>query len=91
MDKFSIQYQVNHSAISDTLIAIAYGGQFAGYLSISDQIKPDAIKAVAELKKAQYKTTMLSGDKTAVVKEVAQKIGIENAFGDLLPEDKVEK
>ena len=39
MDKFNIQYQVNHSAISDTLIAIAYGGQFAGYLSISDQIK----------------------------------------------------
>ncbi|OPB97878.1 heavy metal translocating P-type ATPase [Elizabethkingia occulta] len=91
MDKFNIQYQVNHSAISDTLIAIAYGGQFAGYLSISDQIKPDAIKAVAELKKLNIKTTMLSGDKTAVVKEVAQKIGIENAFGDLLPEDKVEK
>lgn len=91
MDKFSIQYQVNHSAISDTLIAIAYGGQFAGYLSISDQLKPDAIKAVAELKKLNIKTTMLSGDKTAVVKEVAQKIGIENAFGDLLPEDKVEK
>ncbi|MDV3628370.1 cadmium-translocating P-type ATPase [Elizabethkingia anophelis] len=91
MDKFSIPYQVNHSAISDTLIAIAYGGQFAGYLSISDHIKPDAIKAVAELKKLNIKTTMLSGDKTAVVKEVAQKIGIENAFGDLLPEDKVEK
>jgi len=91
MDKFNIQYQVNHSAISDTLIAIAYGGQFAGYLSISDQIKPDAIKAVAELKKLNIKTTMLSGDKTAVVKEVAQKIGIENAFGDLLPEAKVEK
>ncbi|WJJ99811.1 heavy metal translocating P-type ATPase [Elizabethkingia anophelis] len=91
MDKFNILYQVNHSAISDTLIAIAYGGQFAGYLSISDQIKPDAIKAVAELKKLNIKTTMLSGDKTAVVKEVAQKIGIENAFGDLLPEDKVEK
>ncbi|KUY31511.1 heavy metal translocating P-type ATPase [Elizabethkingia ursingii] len=91
MDKFNIQYQVNHSAISDTLIAIAYGDQFAGYLSISDQIKPDAIKAVAELKKLNIKTTMLSGDKTAVVKEVAQKIGIENAFGDLLPEDKVEK
>ncbi|AQX02389.1 heavy metal translocating P-type ATPase [Elizabethkingia anophelis] len=91
MDKFSIPYQVNHSAISDTLIAIAYGGQFAGYLSISDQIKPDAIKAVAELKKLNIKTTMLSGDKTAVVKEVAQKIGVENAFGDLLPEDKVEK
>ncbi|HFK5509664.1 TPA: heavy metal translocating P-type ATPase [Elizabethkingia anophelis] len=91
MDKFSIPYQVNHSAISDTLIAIAYGGQFAGYLSISDQIKPDAIKAVAELKKLNIKTTMLSGDKIAVVKEVAQKIGVENAFGDLLPEDKVEK
>ncbi|MCL1678919.1 cadmium-translocating P-type ATPase [Elizabethkingia miricola] len=91
MDKFSIPYQVNHSAISDTLIAIAYGGQFAGYLSISDQIKPDAIKAVAELKKLNIKSTMLSGDKTAVVKEVAQKIGIENAFGDLLPEDKVER
>ncbi|OPC00861.1 cadmium-translocating P-type ATPase [Elizabethkingia meningoseptica] len=91
MDKFNIPYQVNHSALSDTLIAIAYDGKFAGYLSISDQIKPDAAKAVAELKKLNVKTTMLSGDKTAVVKEVAEKIGVENAFGDLLPEDKVEK
>ncbi|MHA7610034.1 heavy metal translocating P-type ATPase [Elizabethkingia meningoseptica] len=91
MDKFKIPYQVNHSALSDTLIAIAYDGKFAGYLSISDQIKPDAAKAVAELKKLNVKTTMLSGDKTAVVKEVAEKIGVENAFGDLLPEDKVEK
>lgn len=91
MDKFNIPYQVNHSVLSDTLIAIAYDGKFAGYLSISDQIKPDAAKAVAELKRLNVKTTMLSGDKTAVVKEVAEKIGIENAFGDLLPEDKVEK
>ncbi len=91
MEKFAIPHHVNHTAVSDTLIAMAYDGKFAGYLTISDQIKDDAAHTVAELKKLGIKTTMLSGDKSSVVLEVAQKLGITNAFGDLLPEDKVNK
>lgn len=91
MEKFAIPHHVNHTAVSDTLIAMAYDGKFAGYLTISDQIKEDAAQTVAELKKLGIKTTMLSGDKSSVVLEVAKKLGITNAFGDLLPEDKVNK
>ncbi len=91
MEKFNIAHQIEHSTISDTLVAIAVDGKFAGYLTIADHIKDDADYAVNELKKLGVSITMLSGDKTAVVKEVAAKIGITNAFGDLLPEDKVNK
>lgn len=91
MEKFDIQHSVNHKEVSDTLIAVAVDGQFAGYITISDQIKEDSSSAVTTLQKMGIKVTMLSGDKQVVVKEVADKIGIINAFGDLLPEDKVNK
>jgi len=91
MEKFGIKNNVNHSTFSETLIALAFDGKFAGYITISDQIKEDASKAISELKKLGVKTTMLSGDKSAVVHEAAKKLNIKNAFGDLLPEDKVNK
>ncbi len=91
MDKFTIPYTIDHQSVADTLIAIAYDGKFAGYLTISDKIKEDAQTTVEALKKLGVKVTMLSGDKTAVVEEVAKQIGITDYFGDLLPEDKVNK
>lgn len=91
MEKFGIQLQINHQNVSDTLIAIAYDGKFVGYVSISDKIKAGALETVQKLKNLGVKTTILSGDKTEVVQEVAQNIGIQNYFGDLLPEDKVTK
>ncbi|MFN3019714.1 heavy metal translocating P-type ATPase [Chryseobacterium sp. TY3] len=91
MDKFGIRYNVDHSQFVETLIAIALDGKFVGYITISDKIKEDAAKAISELKKLNIKSTMLSGDKSAVVKSVAEKLSIDNAFGDLLPEDKVSK
>ena len=54
-------------------------------------MKEDAQEAVNKLHSMDVKTTMLSGDKSSVVKFVADKLGIDNAFGDLLPEDKVNK
>lgn len=91
MDKFNIQYDVNPNDIVETLIAIAYEGKFAGYLTIADSIKEDAAETVQKLQSLGVKVTMLSGDKATVVKAVAAKLGIPNAFGDLLPEDKVNK
>ncbi|MBS1925360.1 MAG: cadmium-translocating P-type ATPase [Bacteroidetes bacterium] len=91
MDKFSINYDIDPASIVYTLIAIAYDKKFAGYLTIADSIKEDAQDAVNKLHSMNVKTTMLSGDKSTVVKFVADKLGIDNAFGDLLPEDKVNK
>ncbi len=91
MDKFSIRYGIDPGAIVYTVIAVAYGGKFVGYLTIADSIKEDAEVAIDRLKSLGVKTTMLSGDKSTVVKFVAEKLGILNAFGDLLPEDKVNK
>lgn len=91
MDKFDIQYDVDPSSIVYTLIAIAYDKKFAGFITIADSIKEDAKITVENLHKMNVKATMLSGDKSNVVKFVAKEIGIDNAFGDLLPEDKVNK
>lgn len=87
--KFGITYDVDPATIVYTTIAIAYGGVFAGYITIADQIKEDAQKAIDRLNLMNVKTTMLSGDKSNVVQHVAKQLGIQNAFGDLLPEDKV--
>ena len=91
MDKFSIQYDIDPASIVYTLIAIAYDKIFIGYLTIADSIKEDAQITIDKLKALGVKTTMLSGDKSTVVKFVADKLGIANAYGDLLPEDKVNK
>ena len=91
MDKFSIAYDIDPTTIVYTLIAVAYDKKFTGYLTIADSIKEDAQITIDKLKALGIKTTMLSGDKDNVVQFVAQKLGITNAFGDLLPEDKVNK
>ncbi|WP_223598498.1 heavy metal translocating P-type ATPase [Chryseobacterium sp. GVT01B] len=91
MDKFNISYDINHANIVYTVIAVAYDKKFAGYITIADSIKEDAKETVDNLHKMKVKATMLSGDKGTVVKYVADQLGIDNTFGDLLPEDKVNK
>ena len=91
LDKFNINYNVDPNAVVYTTIAIAYDNKFAGYLTIADEIKADAQEAVSKLKALGVKVTMLSGDKANVVQFVADKLGIPNSYGDLLPEDKVNK
>lgn len=73
------------------MVAIAFDGRFAGYLTISDQLKPDAADAVLLLRRQNIETTLLSGDKSVVARQVAEEVGIDQAYGDLLPEDKVNK
>lgn len=91
MDKFAIAYDVEPSAIVYTTIAVAYDGHFVGYITIADTIKEDAGRSVSQLHQLGVKVTMLSGDKTTVVKYVADQLKIDRAYGDLLPEDKVNK
>ncbi|MCL2289530.1 MAG: cadmium-translocating P-type ATPase [Bacteroidetes bacterium] len=91
MDKFAITYDVDPNTIIYTVIAVAYDKKFVGYITIADSIKEDAKFTIDKLKALNVKSIMLSGDKSTIVKFVAEKLGIKNAFGDLLPEDKVNK
>ncbi|WP_294199988.1 heavy metal translocating P-type ATPase [uncultured Chryseobacterium sp.] len=89
MDASGIRYDLNPDNIIYTVVAVAYDKKFVGYLTIADSIKADAKFTIDQLKSLGIKTTMLSGDKSSVVKYVADTLGIQNAHGDLLPEDKV--
>jgi len=89
--KFNIQYPVDIEKVVDTIVVVAINDKYAGYITIADEIKEDAKQAIDSLHKLGIKTVMLSGDKQSVVDQVAKELGIDNAFGDLLPEGKVEK
>lgn len=91
MDKFQITYDIDPTSIVYTTIAVAYDHQFIGYITIADRIKSDAAQAINRLKKLNVNTIMLSGDKNSVVQNVAKQLAIPLAYGDLLPEDKVNK
>lgn len=91
LEKYGVPYPADLAGVPYTVIAMAKDGRFAGHLTIADQIKEDAGAAVRQLHRLGVKTTMLSGDKSAVVKMVAGALGIDDAYGDLLPEDKVNK
>lgn len=90
MRKLHIEYKDCHQA--GTVIHMAVGGSYAGHIVISDIEKPTAKKAIAELKRAGVKkTVMLTGDASAVAEQVAGDLGIDEAYSELLPGDKVEQ
>mgnify|MGYP000285872283 CR=1 FL=1 len=91
LKKFNVTYDVSLESIVDTIVVVAINNKYAGYITIADEIKEDAAEAIQEMHKLGIKTVMLSGDKQSVVTKVAEVLGIDNAFGDLLPENKVEK
>ncbi len=91
LKKFNVDYPIEIEKIIDTIVVVAINNKYAGYITIADEIKEDAAQAVKDMHSLNIKTVMLSGDKQSVVDEVAKKIGIDEAYGDLLPEGKVEK
>jgi Cd2+/Zn2+-exporting ATPase len=91
MKKMNVPIPADVEDITDTIVTVAVDGRFAGYITIADEIKEDAKEAVDALHAMNVKTTMLSGDKQSVVDKVAAVLKIDKAFGDLLPEHKVEK
>lgn len=91
LKKFNVAYDSQIDQEADTIVVIAIDNKYAGYILIADQIKEDAKQTISDLAKLNILTVMLSGDKQSVVDKVAKAIGIDQAFGNLLPEHKVEK
>lgn len=75
-----------------TVVYLARDGVFAGTIVISDAVKEHAAQAIRDLKQAGVKrTVMLTGDRKAVGEAVAEKLGLDEVFTELLPADKVEQ
>ena len=75
-----------------TIIHMAIDGKYAGHIVISDVIKPHSGEAVRQLKKAGVRrTVMLTGDAEKVADQVAETLGLDEVYSELLPADKVEK
>lgn len=75
-----------------TVVHVAVDGEYTGYIVIGDVIKEDAVKAISELKAQKVKRiVMLTGDAKSVAESVALSLGIDEAYGGLLPADKVKK
>lgn len=91
LKKFNIDFDKEIENIVETIVVIAVNNKYAGYITIADEIKDDALQAIKDMHSLNIKTVMLSGDKQTVVDKVAQILSIDNAFGNLLPENKVEK
>ncbi len=90
MKKLGISYMDCHSM--GTIVHMAVDGKYAGHILISDLIKPHAAQAIAELKRAGVKkTVMLTGDAKNVAEQVAEELGIQEVHSELLPADKVAK
>ena len=90
MKRLGMSYQECHHV--GTVIHMAVDGRYEGHILISDILKPHAKEAIAELKKAGIKkTVMLTGDSKRVADQVAKELGIEEVYSELLPADKVSK
>jgi Cd2+/Zn2+-exporting ATPase len=90
MKRDGLDYDDEIDAIKETTILFSLNNRYAGYLVIADKIKEDAALAIEQLYRLGVKNTVvLSGDKSAIVSDVASQLKIKESYGDLLPENKV--
>jgi Zn2+/Cd2+-exporting ATPase len=90
-NKFNVPYPSEIDSVADTLVVVSINNTYAGYITIADEIKEDSSQTIKALHQLNIKTVMLSGDKQPVVDAVSKTLGLDEAYGDLLPEGKVEK
>lgn len=86
----NIDVPTETDSIVESIVLVAIDNKFAGYVVIADELKEDAKETITTLHKVGIKNIMmLSGDKDSITQQVARELGIENAKGGLLPEDKL--
>ena len=88
MEKIGAAWHKCHK--SGTILHVAINGEYAGHIVISDALKPNSKKAIAELRKnGVRKTVMLTGDMKPVAERVGEELGMDSVYSELLPQDKV--
>jgi heavy metal translocating P-type ATPase len=75
---------------TDSEVFVAQDGQFMGTLVVADMLRPEATKAIQDLKSMGLKTVLLTGDSKTVAEDIGRKLGVDEIAAELLPEDKLE-
>lgn len=86
LDRHGVAYPKELKGVAGTLVAVAEGRRFCGYILLGDTLKADAHAAIAGLR--SLRTEILSGDKQQLVTKIASELGVSTGLGDLLPQDK---
>jgi Cd2+/Zn2+-exporting ATPase len=91
-DRLLHRENISHDTckVSGTVVHVAVDHKYAGYITISDQVKDDAAQAIQTLNQMGIKTIMLTGDNKGVAADVAGRLGLSSYVAELLPEGKVE-
>ncbi len=90
MNRLSIAYREAENILG-TVVYVAVDNEYRGYIIIADEIKEDAARAIADLKAARVKqTVMLTGDIKPIGEKVASQLGLDKVYTELLPGDKVQ-
>ena len=82
---------LNATKPGETLVYVGRNKTVLGALSVADQLRSEAIQAVDDLKRQGYRTLLLSGDSSEVAAAIGAQLGVHEAIGNLLPEQKLEK
>lgn len=92
MDSHKIEIPSETDLVIESIVMIAIDGEFSGYVTIADELKDDAHQAIQQLRELGIKNIiMLSGDKASLTEQIGRELGLEEAIGGLLPEDKLNK
>ena len=92
MESNEIQVPLETENIVESIVMIAIDGKFSGYVTIADELKDDAHIAIEQLRKLGIKNIiMLSGDKSSLTEKIGKELGLQEAIGGLLPEEKLKK
>jgi len=90
MEQFNVSVPTETDDIVESIVMVSIDGQFAGYVTIADELKEDAKQSIQQIRNVGIQDIiMLSGDKDSITQKVAQELGIDKAKGGLLPEDKL--
>ena len=91
LSRFGVKVPVVEGNVG-TIVYCSIKGEYAGCLTLADVLRDDALPAIKSLKRLGIrKMVMLSGDKQDIVCKFANELGLDQAFGELLPEDKVKR
>lgn len=89
LKKFNISYNIEIDNIVSSIVVFAVNNKYTGYITIADEIKEDSAQLVKALHTKKVRSVMLSGDKEQIVDQTAKELGIDIAYGGLLPQDKL--
>src|SRR5690606_34780819 len=90
MDQYKIEIPIETNTIVESVVMVAIDSHFTGYVTIADELKDGVKEAITQIRRAGiHKIVMLSGDKASITEKIGKELGLNNAKGGLLPEDKL--